>query len=90
MSKRLLFSLCLLAISSLFIYGQKKSKSLVSSKEVFAESALLAKKVPLSVASAICTGPKQENLAGNIFCKCENTAPCRDMFGCTPSAGDLQ
>ncbi len=29
-----------------------------------------------------CTGPKKENLAGNIFCHCENTAPCRDMYNC--------
>jgi len=31
---------------------------------------------------AVCTGPKKENLAGNIFCHCENTAPCQDMYGC--------
>ena len=29
-----------------------------------------------------CTGPKKENLSGNIFCHCENTAPCKDMYGC--------
>ena len=30
----------------------------------------------------VCTGPKKENLAGNIFCHCTNTAPCKDMYGC--------
>ena len=29
-----------------------------------------------------CTGPKKENLHGNIFCHSENTAPCMDMYGC--------
>lgn len=29
-----------------------------------------------------CTGPKKENLAGHIFCRCENTASCRDMYNC--------
>ena len=29
-----------------------------------------------------CTGPKKENIAGNIFCHSENTAPCKDLFGC--------
>lgn len=29
-----------------------------------------------------CTGPKKENFSGNIFCHSENTAPCRDMYGC--------
>ena len=29
-----------------------------------------------------CTGPKKENIVGNIFCHCENTVPCRDLFGC--------
>ena len=29
-----------------------------------------------------CTGPKKENVAGNIFCHSENTAPCKDMYGC--------
>ncbi|MCM1177415.1 MAG: hypothetical protein NC115_08115 [Bacteroidales bacterium] len=32
--------------------------------------------------AAGCTGPKKENIAGNIFCHCENTAPCHDMYGC--------
>ena len=29
-----------------------------------------------------CTGPKKENVLGNIFCRSENTAPCKDMYGC--------
>lgn len=29
-----------------------------------------------------CTGPKTENLAGHIFCHCENTNPCSDTYGC--------
>lgn len=35
-----------------------------------------------SEAGASCTGPKKENLAGNIFCHCENTASCKDMYNC--------
>lgn len=30
----------------------------------------------------ICTGPKKENLSGNIFCHCENQYPCQDNQGC--------
>ena len=29
-----------------------------------------------------CTGPKRENVHGNIFCRCENTVPCKDLYGC--------
>ena len=29
-----------------------------------------------------CTGPKRENVHGNIFCHCENTVPCKDLYGC--------
>lgn len=30
----------------------------------------------------VCTGPKKENLSGNIFCHCENSSPCKDNQGC--------
>ena len=30
----------------------------------------------------VCTGPKKENLSGNIFCHCENASPCKDNQGC--------
>lgn len=30
----------------------------------------------------VCTGPKRENIGGNIFCRSENTSPCQDMYGC--------
>ena len=32
--------------------------------------------------SAVCTGPKKQNLSGNIFCHSENSAPSQDMYGC--------
>ena len=32
--------------------------------------------------STVCTGPKKENIYGHIICRCENTAPCQDMYGC--------
>ena len=29
-----------------------------------------------------CTGPKKQNIWGNIFCHSENTVPCSDTYGC--------
>ncbi len=30
-----------------------------------------------------CTGPKKADIIhGNVFCKCQNPTPCKDLYGC--------
>lgn len=65
----------LAAAMSVFVYVNNGSNSI---NEMFnANVEALAVQ-----AEPVCTGPKKENLAGNIFCHCENDAPCQDMYGC--------
>lgn len=80
MKKKLLFSVALLVIIGA-AYGVKisLSNSYSVTNELFDAN---VDALTNGESGYRCTGPKTENLAGHIFCHCENTNPCADTYGC--------
>lgn len=75
---------CVLSVvlftSSFFFNGDNDAKNNIK---------LLQSSSRLSLAAS-CTGPKRENLRGNIFCKCKNSSPCADASGCNGGNQQVQ
>lgn len=42
----------------------------------------------LRASDPVCTGPKMEKSDNTLYCKSENSAPCRDLYGCNGKAND--
>ena len=72
----LLISINYIILLAIFIVKESDSERLSDFRKIF----ITIKN--LSEGSPGCTGPKKENVLGNIFCRSENTAPCKDMYGC--------
>ena len=80
MKKKLILSggLLLIAITaSIFTYSSIK-KALATDNLLYANIEVLT----MNETDVPCTDPKKQNIAGNIFCHCENSVACQDLFGC--------
>ena len=77
--KKLIVSFVALFVSAMASISVLKSTSKFDDSIFESNVEALARS---EIGESSCTGPKKENIAGNIFCHCENTAPCKDMYGC--------
>ena len=66
----------LAAVVSAFVYVKNGSNAMDELFEANVEALTRNESTP------VCTGPKRENLTGDIFCRSQNQAPCQDMYGC--------
>lgn len=75
--KKFFISLAVLAVSAAAIVAVNANNRL---DEQFEANVDALAQTESSTAS--CFGPKQTNVFGRMLCKCTNTIPCQDKFGC--------